>query len=286
VRNIFLFIRRYSTLLFFLLLQGFSIYLIVHYNSYHNAVFSNTANQLTGKVNEQYNKVEDFFYLKKTNDSLLKANERLYNKLREDFQLPDTLSKTVIDTLRIDSLEQHRKYTYMQAAVIENSVNTQSNFIVLNRGKLGNLKKGMGVIDINNGVVGSIVDLSDDYAVVMSLLHKDSHIQGMLLKGNGETGTLSWDGVTPNIISITQIPKSAKVAKGDTIISSGNSTSIPKGMLLGFVTEVIPEKSTSNFLIKFKSAVNFYNLQYVYAIDNSQQEAINQLLEKAKQQVK
>lgn len=286
MRNIFLFIRRYSTLLFFLLLQGFSVYLIVHYNSYHNAVFSNTANQLTGKVNEQYNKIEDFFYLKRTNDSLLKANERLYNKLRDNFQLPDTTSKTVIDTLRIDSLEQHRRYTYLQAAVIENSVNTQSNFIVLNRGKRGNLKKGMGVIDINNGVVGSIVDISDDYAVVMSLLHKDSHIQGMLLKGNGETGTLSWDGATPNIISITQIPKSAKVAKGDTIISSGNSTSIPKGMLLGFVTEVIPEKSSNNFLIKFRSAVNFYNLQYVYAIDNSQQEAINQLIEKAKQQVK
>jgi len=287
VRNIFLFIRRYFNLIFFLLLQGFCIYLIVHYNRYHTAVFSNTTNQLTGKVNEQYNKVEDYFHLKKTNDSLVKANEILYNKLKADFQLPDTASKSVIDTLTIDSLTQYRKYTYLQAAVIENSVNTQSNFIVLNRGKLGGLKKGMGVIDINNGVVGSITDVSDDYAVVMSLLNKDSHIDGMLLKGNGETGTINWDGKMPNILSMSRIPKSAKVAVGDTIISSGvSTTTIPKGKILGFVTEVFAEKSSNNFLIKLKSAANFYNLQYVYVIDDHQQEAINQLLEKAKKQTK
>ncbi|WP_462249772.1 rod shape-determining protein MreC [Ferruginibacter sp.] len=287
MRNIFLFVRRYFNLLFFLLLQGFCIYLIVHYNTYHTAVFSNTSNQLTGKVNEQYNKIEDFFYLKKTNDSLVKANERLYNKLRADFQLPDTASKAVIDTIKIDSLTQYRKYNYLQATVIENSVNLQSNFIVLNRGKRGGVKIGMGVIDINNAVVGSITDVSDDYAIVMSLLHKDSHVDGMLFKGNGETGTVNWDGKIPNILSMNRIPKSAKVAAGDTIISSGvSTTTIPKGKILGFITEVFAEKSSNNFLIKLKSAANFYNLQYVYVIDDNQQEAINQLLEKAKQQAK
>jgi rod shape-determining protein MreC len=285
VRNIFLFIRRYSTLLLFLLLQGFSIYLIVHYNRYHNAVFSNTANQLTGKINVQYNRVEDYFHLKKTNDSLVKANERLYNRLRENYQVPDTLSKTIIDSLKTDSLEPHRKYRYLQATVIENSVTTQSNFIVLGRGKNQELREGMGLVDINNGVVGIITALSSDYAVVMSLLHKDSHLSGKLLKG-GETGTLNWDGKMPNSITITGIPKSAKVAKGDTIITSGFSTTFPRGLLIGFVTEVIPEKSTNNYLIKLKTAADFYNLQYVYVIDNKQQEAVKQLLDKVTQQNK
>ena len=117
----------------------------------------------------------------------------------------------------------------------------------------------------------------------MSLLHKDSHISGKLLHG-GETGTLNWDGKKPNIISLTNIPKSARVARGDTIISSGYSTSFPKGMLIGFVDEVIAEKSTSNFLIRFRTAANFYNLEFVYAIDNKQTEAINNLLDKAKKQ--
>ncbi|HMI79346.1 MAG TPA: rod shape-determining protein MreC [Ferruginibacter sp.] len=281
MRNIFLFVRRYITFLFFLVLQGFSIYLIVHYNLYHKAVFSSTANQLTGKVNEQYSKVEYYFQLKRTNDSLVKANERLYNKLKADFELPDTTSKAVIDSIRIDSMEQYRKYNYFPAKVVYNSVAAQNNFIVLGRGQAQQLKDGMGIVDINNGVVGIITEADKDYSVVMSLLHKDSHISGKLLKG-GETGTLSWDGKTPNMISLTGIPKSAKVAKGDTIITSGFSTSFPKGMMIGIVSDIFSETSTSNFLIRFRSAADFYNLQHVYAIDNKQTESINNLLDNVK----
>ena len=284
MRNIFLFIRRYFNFLFFLLLQGFCIYLIVHYSKYHNAVFGNIANQLTGKVNTQYSRVEHYFRLKKTNDSLVSANEKLYNKLKANFELPDTSSKTVIDTIRVDSVEQHRKYTYFGAKVVYNSVASQNNFIVLGRGQAQQLKEGMGIIDPNNAVVGIITELSNDYAVVMSLLHKDSHISGKLLKG-GETGTLNWDGRIPNIISLIGIPKSAKIAIGDTIISSGFSTSLPKGMIIGTVTELIPEKSTSNYLIRFRSATNFYNLEYVFAIDNKQTEDINNLLDKVKKKI-
>ena len=281
MRNIFLFVRRYFNFLLFLALQVFSIYLIVHYSRYHNALFSSTANQLTGKVNEKYSRVEYYFQLKKTNDSLVRANEKLYNKLKADFELPDTTSKTVIDSIRIDSMEEYRKYHYFPAKVVYNSVAAQNNFIVLGRGAGQQLKEGMGVIDLNGGVVGIVTDISKDFAVVMSLLHKDSRISGKLLKG-GETGTLSWDGKTPNMIALTGISKSAKVAKGDTIISSGFSTSFPKGLMIGIVTEVVPEKSTNNFMIKFRSSANFYNLEYVYAIDNKQAEEINTLLDKVK----
>ena len=277
MRNIFLFIRRYSNLLFFLLLQGFSIYLIVHYNTYHSAVFSNTTNQLTGKVDEQYSKIRGYFQLKKTNDSLVKENAKLLNLLKADFLIPDTINITKFDTVLVDSVKQYRRYNYLHATVVSNSVSTQSNYIVLGRGEAQQLKKGMGVVDINNAVVGIITDVSSDYAVVMSLLHKDSHIDGKLQKG-GETGTLSWDGVEPNIVSISRISKSAKDAKGDTIITSGNSTTFPKGMLIGYVTEVLAEKSSNNYLIKFRTAADFHSLQYVYVIDNKQQEAINQLL--------
>lgn len=281
MRNIFLFIRRYFNFILFLLLQGVSIYMIVRYSNFHKAMFSNTANQLTGRINKGYDKVEYYFQLKKTNDSLVAANEMLYNKLKADFALPDTASNYIVDSIRIDSMERYRKYLYYPAKVVYNSVSTQNNFIVLGRGTSQNIKEGMGIIDPNTGVVGIVTEASADYAVVMSLLHKDSHLSGKLLKG-GETGTLSWDGKTPNIISLNGIPRSAKVEKGDTIISSGFSTSIPKGMLIGRVVDVRPDKSTNNYLIKFRSAANFYNLEYVYAIDNKQAQSIKAILDTVK----
>ena len=283
MRNIFLFIRRHFNLLFFLILQGISIYLIVHYSKYHQAAFGNMSNQLTGRINTQYSRIDNYFHLKRTNDSLVKANQALYNKLKIDFQLPDTSSRAFIDSFKVDSIMKFRRFTYVNANVVSNSISTQNNYIVLSKGRSQQLKVGMGVVDPNNAVVGIITDVSDDYAVVMSLLHKDSHLSGKLLKG-GETGTLNWDGKEPNVITLSNIPKSSKVAKGDTIITSGFSTTFPKGMMIGTVMEVYAEKSTSNFRIKFKTAANFYNLQYVYAIENDQQEKVNEILEKLKQQ--
>ncbi len=235
-----------------------------------------------GKLNTPINyALQYYFQLKKTNDSLVKANAKLYNKLKADFELPDSTMHVFIDSLKTDSLEGYRKYTYYPAKVVYNSVAAQNNFIVLSRGSAQNVRTGMGVIDPNTGVVGVVTDVSTDYAVVMSLLHKDSHISGKLLKG-GETGTLNWDGKTPNIISLKDIPKGAKVAKGDTVISSGFSTSIPKGMMIGIVEEAVPDKGSSNFLIKFRSAANFYNLEYVYIIDNKQAEGIKTILDNVK----
>ncbi len=282
MRNIFLFVRRYFNFILFLLLQGFSIYLIVHYSKYHNAIFSKTSNQVTGKINEKYNSVTSYFRLKKTNDSLVAANEMLYNKLKADFEFPDTTSKLVIDSIKVDSMERFRKYQYYPAKVVYNSVASQNNFIVLGRGSSQNIKKDMGIIDPNSGVVGIVTEVSADYAVVMSLLHKDSQLSGKLLKG-GESGTVTWDGKTPNIVSLGGIPKGTKVARGDTVISSGLSTSsLPKGMMMGIVEEVKADKSTSTYLIKVRTSANFYNLEFVYAIDNKQAENIKAILEKEK----
>jgi rod shape-determining protein MreC len=246
-------------------------------------MFDDTANKFTGKINERYDQVEYYFQLKKTNDSLVVANERLYNKLRQNFDLPDSATKTQIDTLHIDSLVEYRKLTYLHAKVITNAVNTATNYIILSGDNVKNFKAGMGVVDVNNAVVGIITEVTGGYAVVMSLLHKDSHISGKLLK-SGEVGTLNWDGKQPNIITLSNIPKSAKVAKGDTIVTSGLSTTFPKGLMIGRVEEVFAETATNNFRIKFRTTANFYNLEFAYVIINNKQEAVNKILDKLKKQ--
>ncbi len=283
MRNIFLFIRRYFNLILFFSLQVFSIYLIVNNSEYHHAVFGEFSNRITGKVNTKYNNVIQYFYLQQTNDSLVKANESLYNKLKANYILPDSVSKLVIDSIRIDSVLQYRKYSYLSARVVSNSVTNQSNYIVLARGKSGNLREGMGVVDLNNSVVGIITEVYDDYSVVMSLLHKDSHISGKLLK-SGETGTLAWDGKEPNMITLNNISKSAKINKGDSIITSGFSTTFPKGLMIGRVDAIFTEVSNNYYKVKFRTTTNFHNLQYVYILDNADQQAVNGILNKLNNQ--
>lgn len=286
MRNVFLFIRRYFNFIFFLLLQVFCIYLITHYNKYHNAVGSSAMNEITGKINTQYNKIDYYLQLKRTNEQLIKDNERLRNNRRADFENPDTVNKEVTDSIPFDTLGNRRKWLYQRAKVVSNSVTTQNNFVVLGRGTGQQLAKDEGVVDSNNGVVGIVTDVSENFAVVMSLLHKDSRISALLKNDpDGGGGSIIWDGKEPNYVSFINVRKSAKAKKGDTVITSGITPTFPYGMLIGTIDQISPDKSTNNYIIKLKTAANFYNLQYVYSIKNYQKEEINKLLEKAKSRI-
>ena len=279
MRNIFIFIRIYFNFLFFLFLMGFSLFMLFNYNRYHHTVYSSATAEVTGRINKQYNDVEYYFQLKKTNDSLVKANEVLYNKLKQDFELPDTVTKLAIDTVRIDTLLHQRKYLYLPAKVIGNSVSQTNNYLQLHRGSLQGIIPDLGVTDINNSVVGTVVDVSNNYSVVMSLLHRQSNISAKLKK-TGETGSIIWDGIQPNVVLLKDISKEVVVARGDTVITSGFSDKFPYGLLIGTVKEIENDKTSSTYFIRIKTAANFYNLQYVYVINNLQKEEPQQLLKK------
>ena len=282
MKNIFIFLRNYSNLLTFLFLQVLCIYFIVNYNKFHQAAFGNTMNQVTGGINKQYNKAEYFLKLSKTNDSLVLANERLYNKLKENYNITDSGTKTVvIDSVRLDSIVKYRKFNYLSAKVVSNSISLQNNFIVVNGINVKNFKAGMGVVDINNNVVGKVTDVAGDYAVIMSLMHKGSQVNGKLFGGEGQAGQLTWNGKEPNVLSLNNISKSATVKEGDSVVTNISGI-FPKGLLIGRIKKVTPEKVNNNFNIELRTAVNFYNLEFIYAIQSADAEPIKNILEKAK----
>ena len=255
--------------------------MLFNYNKYQHTVYSSVAGEITGKISQQYNGVEYYFQLKKTNDSLVKANAGLYNKLKQDYDMADTVSKLAIDTIKIDTVLHQRKYLYLPAKVVGNSVSQPNNYLTLHRGSQQGVSADLGVTDINNSVVGTVVDVSKNYSVVMSLLHRQSNISAKLKK-SGETGSIIWDGLQPNIVILKDISKVVKVAKGDTVITSGFSDKFPFGLLIGTVNDIIDEKTSSTHIIKVKTAANFYNLQYVDIINNLQKDEPQQLLKNVK----
>jgi rod shape-determining protein MreC len=282
MRNVFLFIRRYSNFLFFLLLQAISIYLLVQYNSYHRAIGTAAMNEVTGRINSQYNRIDNFLQLAQKNEDLRRQNEYLLNRHASSFVSPDTASQVITDSIPFDTLGSRRKWLYQSAKVVSNAVTSQNNFIVISRGSAQAVEKDQGVIDIKNAVVGIVTDVSENYAIIMSLLHKDSKISGIIKNDPNGGGTAIWDGKEPNYLSFTNVRQSAKAKKGDTVVTSGVTLTYPAGMLIGVIDEIRPDKSTNNFIIKLKTAANFYNLQYVYAVKNYQKAEIDRLMEKAK----
>jgi len=253
--------------------------LLFRYNKFHQAAYMDVAGEITGNIEMQYKKVNGYFNLKKENEELRKKLTEVQNKLSENFQSPDTTGHVVTDSIPFDTLGNKRKYLYLDAEVVNNSISQPNNYFTIHRGYKQGVQPGMVVITAS-GVAGVVFDATENFSVVMSMLNKQSRISARLKK-TGESGRIEWDGANPRIVQLRDIPKSVKVEKGDTIITSQYSD-FPPGVMIGTIEKVIPEKSTNNFLILVKPANDFSRLQNVFVISNLQRNEQMELENKLK----
>jgi rod shape-determining protein MreC len=275
MRNVFLFIRRYFNLIFFLTLQVASLMMLFRFNKFHEAVFSSFSNEFSGRVNMRFNNVETYFTLKKENDQLREQNAALLNQLKSDYAWPDSGYSIVADTFKIDSLEQYRKYLYLPAKVISNSVHSQQNYLMLHRGSNQGAATNMAVVG-PDGVIGTIINVSGNMSVVMSMLHRQSKIVAVLKKGSGY-GEVTWDGNDPRFVTLSKVAKTVPVNKGDTVVTSQYSDKYPPGHLIGVVETVADDQVTSTYNLKVRTATNFYSVQHAFIVKNLQKAEMEEL---------
>lgn len=267
MKNILLFIQQYFVFLCFIALQIFCIVLLSKSSKTHEAFFSSAANEVTGKINKRYYGIKDYLALKENNKQLVEENARLKNLLLSNFQLPDTSKITQIDSLVKDSLNRYRKFTYLPAKVVGNSVTSNANFIMLERGTLQGVTKDMSVVS-PAGIIGVVTDVSDNFSKVMSLLHKNTRVSAMLLK-NSMSGDVEWDGKNAQFVTMKKVSKTAEAKIGDTVVTSNYSANYPAKLMVGTVVEITPQEANSYNNLKIKTTVNFFSLQYAYIIKNT-----------------
>ncbi len=266
MRNVFLFISRYRTFFTFLILQVVALWFLYTYNKFHRAKFLGVANEVTGRLNTQYDKVEDYFTLKAENQRLNKLNDSLLNLLPSNFEKRDTAATLKTDSVAYDTSGLYRQYLWRDAKVVYNTINFDKNYIQLNRGANQGIKDNMSVIGSDGSAVGVVVNVSPNFSVVMSLLHVESK-RSVVLKKTGSMGTVSWDGKNPLYLTLPKIPRSDSVQVGDTVVTS-MSSNFPPGFMVGTVAEIISDKSTNFYVLKLKTAANFFSLQQVHVVEN------------------
>ena len=272
MKNIIGFIRQNFTFFSFLILQIVSLVMLSSYSKSHQTFFGNWNNTIAGNVNSYYNEWAYFFDLKATNAKLVAENVALRNELAQNFVPYDTSVKSGTLILRKDSLEKIRKFFYYPAKVVGNSFTLQKNYITIERGALQGVKKDMAVISPDGSIVGVVVEVNDNYSKIMSLLHRNSKVSSML-KRDRIAGSIEWDGKSPDILLLKNISKSASPKIGDTVLTSPYSSSFPAQLMIGRVTSIIKDPSSNFLTLNIKSATNFYNLEFVYLVQNKRMEA-------------
>jgi rod shape-determining protein MreC len=268
--NIIRFITKNSPLLTWLFLSILSGVLIVHRNPYHRNAVWTSANEVIGHLYAVTHTVTGYFGLRQTNEDLLANNGQLVAenlRLRQQLQLVADEQLLAADTVP--------QYEYSIAHVVNNSIAQAENYITLDRGRLDGITPDMGVAD-QNGVVGIVATVSDHYALVVSLLNPKIRLSAKL-KNSEFFGSLVWNGVDCGTVILQDLPRTVVFQAGDTVVTTGYSSSFPEGIAVGRVLDAHAQDDNNFLTLKVALFTDFARLNNVHVIHNIRREEQQEL---------
>jgi rod shape-determining protein MreC len=233
----------------------------IKYNSFQKATFINSTNRVTGNLYTQANEFKSYLSLQEVNDSLAHENARLRNQLKSSFYVDTIVKHKVSDTV------YKQQYEYVDATVINNSINRRSNYLTINKGHRAGIEKGMGVI-CNSGVVGIVIAVDENMSLVKSLLNKETTISAMLANTK-DLGSFAWgDNLNPRTGLLYNVSNNAVPKLGEMVVTSDRSL-FPAGIAIGKIATLRSKYAKGSFLsMDVNLTVDFSKLQYVYVVDN------------------
>ena len=261
MNNLVRFLKRFHFALLFLLLQGIAMALLVRSNHYQAGQFRRFYTEFSGTIFRGHANLTNYFNLRRSNLELAQENARLRSQIAQSFQVFDQRVFTVNDTIF------RLQYEYVHARIISNSTNRRNNYIMINKGSLHGIREGMAVIS-PSGVVGIVKVVSNNFSSVMSLLHSDSRISARIKRNNFSTGSISWNGRTPGISQMTEVPPHIDVQVGDTVITSGFSLDFPEGIPIGTVSRVRTRPTDNFHALDITLSTDFHTINHVYVVRN------------------
>lgn len=266
MRNLLAFLAKYNHWFVFILLEVICFVLLFRFNNFQGSVYFSSANAVAGKVYEYNSSVTTFFNMSQSNKKLSERNLILEQQVRALTQY--------IATHHGDSLamEQCQKQTLagfklIPAKVIQSTINREDNLITIDKGKADGIHEDMGVA-CGTGVVGVVYMASDHYSIVLPVINVNSNISVMIRK-RGYFGFLHWKGTPSDIAYVDDVPRHARFALGDYVVTNGYSSIFPPGIMVGKILHVFNSSDGLSYRVQLRLSTDFGKLRHVCVIDNS-----------------
>ncbi len=270
MRTLILFFWKNRFFTLFLILEVVSLLLLVKSYSYQHSLAFNTVNDFTGSLYNLSSNITDYFTLKTQNRQLAEENERLKNLL-------PPAGAAAVDSVTGNDTAFH----YLSAKVISNSVNKKNNYIMVDKGLSDGVEKEMAVVSAN-GLAGVVIGVSQHYALIMSMLHKNANISARIKKNN-QLVRVIWGTDDYRFGIVEDIPSHLVLQQGDTVVTSGNSLIFPPGIVIGTVEKYFPDQQKSLTHATLRFSTDFNSLYWVYLVKNNNREEELQLMEEVEQ---
>ncbi len=139
-----------------------------------------------------------------------------------------------------------------------------SRDIIIDKGSRDGLKFDMGVLSEEGIIIGKVVELKDNSARVCLTTSPGCQLAASLQNSDKTQGLT--DGRLGLTIVMDYIPQLEKINVGDTVITSGLSSTIPRGLVVGRVTDVKSESNEVWQSATIEPLINLNNLTVVSVI--------------------
>ena len=285
--SIFQFLYKQLHWIVFIVLEIICFVLLFSYNNLQGSVYLSAANGVVARLNAGKDKVTSYFGLAEKNRALVDQNAALQQRILE---LESIASMQHLDSLAtIEAVQRvHRMgYHITPAQVIDKSINKTDNYITLDKGTADGVKPDMGVMGVD-GIVGVIYKCTDHYSLVLPVLNSKSRVSCKVL-GSDYIGYLRWEGGDSRHATVYDLPRYSAVEVGDTIVTSGNSSFFPTGLMVGVVEESYPSADGLYVMLKVQLSTQFARLEHAFIMSKMDAEelaALQELLKPKKKKKK
>lgn len=258
MRKLIYFIRHTWVVVLFVVVEFLAIRAYAYSTPYTQARLLGWSNSVVGAVRGAMYGVRGFFALRGENERLAARVAELENILearggdaaQEDVALPDMF----------------RKYEYMSARVVSNSISRPKNFLTLNKGFADGVSTDMAVLSPEGAAVGTVVDCSEHYAVVRTLLNTDFRVSGVLAE-DGSPGAILWRGEDVQMVDFDGVPKYAHIEVGDKVLAAGFSHYFPPQAMIGTIEHA--EVVGNTYHCRVRLVADMARLQNVILVNNT-----------------
>ena len=263
MQNLLAFFAKHYHWFLFLFLEAISVVMLFSYNSYQGSVWVSSANSVAGTIYNWQAEVEHFFSMTRVNEELTARNIFLEQELRRQRERYAALTG---DTTVLQKHEQEAlaEYHLVSAKVVSNSVDRIDNLMTIDKGSDDGIRTDMGVL-CGNGLVGVVYLVGNHYSVVIPVLNIRSRIS-CRVRGRDYFGYLTWKGGDPLRAYLEDVPRHARLRKGDWVETSGYSSIFPEGVSVGKIEKIYNSPDGLSYRLLIHLSTDFACVRDVFVV--------------------
>ena len=256
---------------FFIFLQLIAMVLIFSRNSMQQSWIAGQTAAFNSWVSGYIDEGASYLKLKQINEQLVAQNKSLMKQVYGNNGSLKPQFRKVHDTIGGGQI-----YTFVDGEIVFNSINRKDNYFTINRGKRDGVLPKMGVM-APNGLAGIVINTTDSYALVQSILSLNKIKINAALKKSGYFGTLTWRGEDSRIMHLSDVPKYVPLQIGDTIVTDGKSAIFPQGIMVGKVAGYEVDSKTGFWDISVELSEKMGNLSKIYVVKNLKKAEVSKI---------